>query len=125
MKMHKLRGRAGESIVEVMVSIVIFLLLVAVLNGAIMFSNSAQRKSQQIRKDTVKICEGLQSASAEGDGTADYAFYASSADGTVVGNQVFTIFAPKQKKKVVYVGAGGDESTVTFYLFGTDGGSTP
>ncbi len=125
MKRRKTGSRSGESIVEVMVSAVIFLMLVAALQTAIMFCNSAQRKSQQIREDTATICENLQMTSPQGNGMGTYEFYASSADGTVIGNKVFTITAEKQKKQVSYTGADGDTSNATFYLYGSGGGSGP
>ncbi len=125
MKMRRAGNRSGESIVEVMASAVVFLLLMAVLQGAVMFSTSAQRKSRQIRQDTAKICEGFRSGEAEENGSEDYMFYASSADGTVLGNRVFSVSAPKQKKRVSYTGAEGEASEAVFYLYGADGGAPP
>ncbi len=125
MKMRQRGGRCGDSIVEVMVSTVIFLMLMAVLQGAMMFSNSAQNKSRQIRQDIAKIYRELQKSTAEGTEVGTYEFYASSADGTVIGNEVFLISALKQRKTVTYTDADGEPSQVTFYLFGTDGGVSP
>ncbi len=125
MKKKPGKNRSGESIVEVMVSAAVFLLLMAVLQGAVLFCNSAQKKSQQIRKDTAEICKKLPSAPISENGSDNYVFYAVSADGTVVGDRVFSISAKKQKKEVSYEGADGEASSVTFYLFGTDGGSSP
>lgn len=122
MKVRRRRERSGESIVEVMVSAVIFLMLMSVLQGAVMFSSSAQKKSQEIRQDTAKICEGLQLATASGNVIESYKFYATSTDGSVVGNQVFSISALKQKKTVSYTDSDGNASEVTFYLYG---GITP
>jgi len=117
--------RSGETIVEVTVSILIFLLLLAALQGAILFSNSALRKSRQIRRDTVRICEELQKAASVEGSRETYDFYATSADGTIIGNHVFSIPAVKQQKKVSYTGENGEASEVTFYLFGEDGGTEP
>ncbi len=123
MKQQRRDSRLGETIVEVMVSAVIFLILMAILQGAVMFSNAAQKKSQQIRQDTATICKELQTATAAGDEENNYEFYAvSSTDETIFGNQVFTIPVKKQEKPVTYTGADGKSSEVTFYLFG---GVTP
>lgn len=124
MKIRRIGGRSGETIVEVMVSAVIFLMLVAVLQGAIMFCNSALKKSQQIRQDTAEICKKLQKASAEGTsvvekGSEDFKFYAVSANGTTIGDQVFSIPIRKQEKIVEYDSTSGAKSKVSFYLFGT------
>lgn len=121
MKRRRIDSCSGESIVEVMVSVLIFLMLMAVLQGAIMFSNSAQKKSQQIRQDTAEICRNLQAAAVEGDGSADFKFYATSADESVIGDNVFSISAPRQKKTVTY-GAAGETSSTIFYMYG---GTTP
>ena len=40
-----LRDRRGESIVEILVSTVVFMLLLGALNGAVGFASNAQRKS--------------------------------------------------------------------------------
>lgn len=134
MKIHRIKRSSGETIVEVLVSVVVFLLLVAVLQGAIMFSNSAQKKSLQIRQDTAQICEKLMSAGAgEGSDAMIYDFYAVSSDGSVIGNQVFSIHGLKKQKEIEYTGTDGETSHVTFYLFGPDksgpelpdGGTTP
>ena len=117
MRRRRINNRSGETIVEVMVSVLIFLMLMAVLQGAIMFCNSAQKKSQQIRQDTAEICEKLQSATAEGNGSANFDFYATSADESVIGDNVFSISAPKQKKTVSY-GAAGETSSTIFYMYG-------
>lgn len=122
MKQQRRDSRLGETIVEVMVSAVIFLILMAILQGAVMFSNAAQKKSQQIRQDTATICKELQSATAVDDEENSYSFYAVSTDETIVGDKVFTIPVKKQKKPVTYTGADGESSEVTFYMFG---GVTP
>lgn len=120
MKIHRIKSRSGESIVEVMVSAAVFLLLVAVLEGAILFSNAAQRKSSQIRTDSASICKALQSTPAEGNEAASYEFYAVSSGGTV-GNKVFTVKPVKQKKEVKYTKTDGSEDRVTFYVYGVSG----
>ena len=51
-----LRDRRGESMVEILVSTVVFMLLLGALNGAVGFASNAQRKSEQLRK----ACAGMQ-----------------------------------------------------------------
>lgn len=118
MRRRQINNRSGETIVEVMVSVLIFLMLMAVLQGAIMFCNSAQKKSLQIRQDTAEICRSLQSATAEDNGSANFDFYAArSTDPSDIGYKVFTISAPKQKKTVSY-GPAGEASSTIFYMYG-------
>ena len=44
-----LRDRRGESMVEILVSTVVFMLLLGALNGAVGFASNAQRKAEQLR----------------------------------------------------------------------------
>ena len=55
--MKKNRYNCGETLVEVMVSIVIFLLLIAVLQGSVSFCTKAQNKSRDIRNNTESAIE--------------------------------------------------------------------
>ena len=57
-----LRDRRGESMVEILVSTVVFMLLLGALNGAVGFASNAQRKSEQLRRDPNcrKACAGMQ-----------------------------------------------------------------
>lgn len=58
-----LRDRRGESMVEILVSTVVFMLLLGALNGAVGFASNAQRKSEQLRRDAPncrKACAGMQ-----------------------------------------------------------------
>ena len=45
-----LRSRRGESMVEILVSTVVFMLLLGALNGAVGFASNAQRKAEQLRE---------------------------------------------------------------------------
>ncbi len=115
-------NNAGETMVEVMVSAVIFLLFVAVLQSAVSFSSLAQAKSRQVRENMAGICRNLQGTAAQGAGSGVFAFSASSADESVIGNQVFTVDALKQTKDVSYAGADGTGKSVRFYVYGTTKG---
>ena len=58
-----LRDRRGESMVEILVSTVVFMLLLGALNGAVGFASNAQRKSEQLRRtrpNCRKACAGMQ-----------------------------------------------------------------
>lgn len=46
-----LRQTSGETLVEVMVSMVLFLIMLAMLHGAVLFAMRALSKSQMIRED--------------------------------------------------------------------------
>ena len=55
MKRKKDVSRSGETLVEIMVSAVVFLILVGILQGAIVFCSNAQRRSEQLRR-SVRAC---------------------------------------------------------------------
>lgn len=59
MKKLRAKGSSGETLVEIMVSGLLFLLLMAVMQGAISFCSSAQQKSGQLRKTNAEICNTL------------------------------------------------------------------
>ena len=54
-----LRDRRGESMVEILVSTVVFMLLLGALNGAVGFASNAQRKSEQLRRDATQLQESV------------------------------------------------------------------
>ena len=124
MKKLRAKGSSGETLVEIMVSGLLFLLLMAVMQGAISFCSSAQQKSGQLRKTNAEICNTLRrSENTPGtvNGSAEMAFRAVAADGTV-GNQVFTIPVELEERSVT-----ADGKTAVFYSFapGSTGGGGP
>ena len=86
MKTHRIHLSSGESLVEVMVSAVIFLMMMAVLQGAISFCTNAQHKSREIRERNAEICRNLQTASyIPGPESKNYIFKATTAEGETPG----------------------------------------
>lgn len=123
MKKLKKYGSSGETLVEVMVCAVLFLMLAAVMQGAISFSTNALHKSTEIRETNAEICRNLRAESTADEGTANYTFQATSMDGSATGANVFTIEVPLGKKSV----SDGKGRTVDFYLYGpvVTGGGGP
>ena len=80
-----LRDRRGESMVEILVSTVVFMLLLGALNGAVGFASNAQRKAAQLRAGT-----------PAGDDDAAYDFRAATPDGTETGLNAFRVRVRKQ-----------------------------
>ena len=122
MKIHRIHSGAGESLVEVTVSAVIFLMMMAVLQGSISFCTNAQHKSKEIRQENAEICRNLQSASyIPGAENMTYLFKATTADGETPGAEaaaLFRIAVELGTKEVTYLDADGTPKTTTFYLFG-------
>ena len=117
MRKRRIRPRSGESLAEILVSTLIFLMMTAVLQGAVSFSTNAQRKSEQIRKTSQEICLKLRKTPPVSDGkTADYIF---SPDGNE-SNQLFTVRVSLQTKTVLYEDENGETKSSVFYVFGTE-----
>ena len=125
MKNCRKNGKSGETLVEIMVSAFLFLILMAVMQGAISFCTNARHKSEQIRAANAEICQNLHSGlTASANGSRSFNFQAVSADGTVEGAQVFSVNVELKKKEA----SNGDGSKkVTFYLFDSalTGGGRP
>ena len=117
-----LRGRikrdAGETLVEVMASIFLFLILMAILQGAITYCSNSLQKNKEIRSENAEIIEGLQTAE-EKVATSSYEmrFVATNTDMTVKGNQVFAVSVDLAKKAVDYQDSKGASKQVSFSLF--------
>lgn len=115
--------RSGETIVEVIVSAMIFLMLMGVLQTAITFSGRAMDKSRKLRKDYTAMFQAIPDAPVTSSGTTKtYQFRAYNTEETVEGNLVFSIRAGLGYKDVPYRTEEGEEKTTRFYLF--DGGGS-
>lgn len=130
-----LHETAGETLVEVLVSIFLFLMMMGILQGAVSYSNAALKKNKEIRKENAQIIENLKTAS---ESTSSYAteektlnFSAVSSDFTTLGNQVFQVPVKLKKVTVSYKSANGIDETTQFSLYekvelpGTAGGESP
>ena len=116
-KREKNYGNSGETLVEVMVCAVLFLMLAAVMQGAVSFCTNALHKSTEIRNTNAEICKNLRSGTVTtvDEGSTSYSFgAAASMDGAVTSGEVFTIEVPRHKESVSY----GSTQTVDFYLYG-------
>lgn len=116
-KPKKTKANAGETLVEVMASVVIFLMMMGILQSAVLYSRAALEKSRQIRADNETICEQLRETPKVTGGTSSLNFQAVSADGSITGNQVFSVDATKAKKEISYTAADGTQKSITFYYY--------
>ena len=114
-----LRSRRGETMVEVLVSMVLFLMLFAVLLGAVRFASNAQVRAETIRQRATALQRDLRRQTPTGGDSKTYQFVAVSEDGGTTGSRVFQV--PLREQTVTARG-GGDE--VTFYLSGPEKGGT-
>ena len=55
----KLREKSGETLVEVLASMFIFLILFGILQGAVSYSHASMQKNKQIREKIHRSFRGL------------------------------------------------------------------
>lgn len=130
MKRKKDVSRSGETLVEIMVSAVVFLILVGILQGAIVFCSNAQRRSEQLRETNSQICQSLREAAyIPGSESAELVFKAVSHDGSLEGTEIlFAVNVDLGTIEAQYTDEAGASWTIDFYVFGSDpaqGGGTP
>ena len=112
-----LQGRRGETLVELMVSMVVFLMLFAVLSGAIGFASNAQHKAESIRNNAAALQKSVRENAAQDGGAANYEFHITDSDEKTVDSTVRFRVRVKQQTKTA---RDADGKAVTFYVFGTD-----
>ena len=128
------RLRSGESLVEALVGIFIFLMILAILQGAVSFCTNAQRKSEEIRERNAVICQNLrETAYTEGGAGAEanLVFKAvvidpdtgkpirdPSTGEPITSGTLFNVKADLGTKDVKYE-EEGEQKSILFYLFGS------
>lgn len=112
-----LRERRGETLVEVLVSTVVFLLLLAALSGAVAFAHNAEVRSGEIRDHANELQRSVRSGTAKGEDRQTFRFRSVSSDGSTGDNVLFSVKAKKQT-----ITASDDARNQTdFYVFGKEG----
>ena len=135
-RLHKIKKKSGETLVEVLASMFIFLILFGILQGAISYSHKALEKNKQIRAENAEIVQNLASVQTTTGTEKTLRFVATTPDMDQKGNEVFSIATMLNKKVVSYENEAGETKTMTFYLYGSktdhttdpnpaDGGDTP
>lgn len=107
---------AGETMVEVVASIFIFLILMGIMQGAISYSTASLEKNKEIRANTASVLNQLTQTAVSDQKEQNISFYAVGSDGRI-GNNVFDVQTKLGKKKVVYMDTKGQQQETTFYLY--------
>ena len=116
---EKNRRNAGETLVEVMASVFIFLIMMGILQGAISYSSASLNKNKEIRADNAAILEELQAAPETKDGDLSLSFQATNRTMSVLGDKMFRVSTELRQKTVEYTDTKGKTSRVIFYLYGS------
>lgn len=119
--MKKIKSNSGETLVEVMVSMLLFLMILGMLQKSIDFASNAQVRSEELRKNNSAIAAALRSGGAPfvGVGEVTYEFKSAKADGTIVDGSQFLFEVPVKlgKKTVSYTAADGSSRDIEFAIF--------
>ena len=107
---------AGETMVEVVASIFIYLILMGIMQGAISYSTASLEKNKEIRANTASVLSQLTQTAVSDQKEQKISFYAVGSDGRI-GNKVFDVQTKLGKKKVVYTDTKGQQQETTFYLY--------
>ncbi len=116
-KLHKIRKKSGETLVEVIASMFIFLILFGILQGAISYSHASMEKNKQIRAENAEIIQNLASTDTVTGTDKTLQFVATTSDMDQIGNPVFSITANLASKEVHYKDTKGTDQIITFYLY--------
>lgn len=114
--LKKSEKNAGETMVEVVASIFIFLILMGIMQGAISYSTASLEKNKEIRANTASVLSQLTQTAVSDQKEQKISFYAVGSDGRI-GNKVFDVQTKLGKKKVVYTDTKGQQQETTFYLY--------
>ena len=122
----RIKPKSGETLVEVVASIFIFLIMIGILQGAISYSSASMKKNKEIRRENAEILQNLSSATTMSGESQNLQFVAVNSTMTTKGNPVFQILVNLCSKLVDYRDAEGNAQSTTFYLYGAaQGGDTP
>ena len=113
--LERLKSQRGETLVELMVSIVIFLLLLGTMAGAISFASSAQQKAQALRDNAAALQQSVRHTSPSGTETRrDLHFYVTNYKQTQLGAAPVCTIPVNQQT----IAAEGTSGTTDFAVFG-------
>lgn len=115
----KTKRNAGETLVEVIASIFLFLVMMGIMQGAISYSRASLEKNKQIRRENAEIIQNLQQSGTDTTTiTTNIKFSAVNTDMTQIGSKiVFEVPVTLEKRSVPYIDADGSQQTTTFCLY--------
>lgn len=113
----KTKANSGETLVEVMASIFIFMIMMGVLQGAISYTSASLTRNQEIREENAKIIESLAAAPKSTGTTKEIWFMATTPELDTKGYDVFKVKTVLSSKTAEYQDASGTTKSTTFYLY--------
>ena len=113
----KLKEKSGETLVEVLASMFIFLILFGILQGAVSYSHASMQKNKQIREENAQIIQGLASAQKVDGDSKTLSFIATTSEMDKKGSVVFRVPFTLATKTVTYQDTNGQSKNIVFSLY--------
>lgn len=127
-EIKKTKANSGETLVEVVASIFIFMIMIGVLQSAISYSSNALKKNKEIRANNEAVLKSLQNAgNASVTNSKNLGFNAANSAMTVKGDTVvFSVDTNLLKQTLNYKNTQGQDKQYFFYTYeSTHHGETP
>lgn len=115
--MKKLKEKSGETLVEVLASMFIFLILFGILQGAISYSHASMKRNKEIRAQNTQIIQNLASAEKTDGNTVTLSFMATTPEMDQKGSVVFQVPFLLASKTVNYTDAEGNSKNIVFSVY--------
>lgn len=124
-KCKKTKANAGETLVEVLASMFLFMIMIGILQGAISYCNASLTKNKELRANNAVILQALQSQeNVQAGENQTIRFLATNSEFSALGSEVvFSVDTRLDKKIISYQDGENQEQQITFCLYGNAAGS--
>lgn len=118
----KTKANAGETLVEVLASMFLFMIMIGILQGAITYCNASLMKNKELRADNAAILQALQSQKEVQTGAhKTISFKATDPDFSALGTTtIFSVDTSLDRKNISYQDREGKAQQITFFLYGVN-----
>lgn len=120
LKRLRMTPKSGETLVEVVMSMVIFIIMLGMLTAAVNYSSSSLTKNNEIRQQNNEILSQLAQTDSRSEGKAQIQFIATNSAMDTKGNPVFVVPVTLASKTVTYKDNEADTHNVIFRLYQVD-----
>lgn len=120
LKRLRMTPKSGETLVEVVMSMVIFIIMLGMLTAAVNYSNASLTKNNEIRQQNNEILSQLAQTDSRSEGKAQIRFIATNSAMDTKGNPVFVVPVTLASKTVTYKNNEADTRVVIFHLYQDD-----
>lgn len=120
LKRLRMTPKSGETLVEVVMSMVIFIIMLGMLTAAVNYSNASLTKNNEIRQQNNEILSQLTQTDSSLEEKAQIQFIATNSAMDTKGNPVFVVPVTLASKTVTYKDNEANTHDVIFHLYQVD-----